>query len=163
MSELHKDEDMRNQDLNAQNDNFEYVHFTGEVDSQRGRTAYSTPEKAYEQFNVAHVARIHNDAYLNDQRNRNLQITEDEEQMRLRHIAEEHEQRLRHQETEHQILMQQWGQQQMLQQAMQTLVMRLLSGGITNEQIGARDVLEQAMSLMSKTSDLTPPANTGNK
>ena len=156
-----KDEDMHNQDLQA--DNFDYVHYTGEVDSQRGRAAYSSAEKAFEQFNVAHVARIHNDAYLNDQRNRNLQITEDEEQMRLRHISEEHEQRLRHQETEHQILMQQWGQNQMIQQAMQALVMRLLSGGITNEQIGARDILEQAMSLMSKTSDLTPPANTGTK
>lgn len=159
MSDIRKDEEMHNQDLNAQN--LDYEHYTGEVDSQRGRTAYSSAEKAFEQFNVAHVARIHDDAYLNDQRNRNLQITEDEEQMRIRHIAEEHEQRLRHQETEHQILMQQWSQNQIMQQAMQALVMRLLSGGITNEQIGARDILEQAMSLMSKTSDLTPPANVG--
>jgi len=152
---------MQNQDLNAQNDNFGYTHFTGEIDSQRGRAAYSSAEKAYEQFNVATSQRIQVDAALAEERLRNMQFTEDERQFRLRAAEEEHAQRLRHQETEHQLMMQAWTNNIFNTNVLNALMLRIVSGGITNEQMAAREVLDQLSSLMAKTTDLTPPANIG--
>lgn len=162
--------DYNNSDQNFTGTETEFT-YTGQIDSQRGRAAYSSAEKAMEQFNTIQIQRSREQAYQDDQRNRNLQqahteaefrarIAQEEHAERLRQQQEAHEQRMRHQETEHQLVMQQWGQNQVANQGMQLLMMRLLSGGITNDKVGAEDLLENVASLMAKTNDLTPPART---
>ena len=146
MSELHKDEDMRNQDLNAQNDNFEYVHFTGEVDSQRGRGAYSSAEKAYAQFNADILATNRANANLAQQQQATIAFMDQDRQQTLRHSDELFHQSLREMEDLH------------------TVQLQILSGANTTDKMDARSSLEtiQGMmqALLNKLDALTPPVST---
>jgi DNA-binding transcriptional regulator PaaX len=122
---------------------------TGQIDSERGRGAYSSAEKTYQQFNDTE-----------NQIQRNVQFTEDERQYRLRVAQEEHAQRMRHQETEHQLLMQIWSNNVISSQAVNSVLVRLASNGASDDQVNIGNVVEQIAAIMSKTTDLTPPAAT---
>lgn len=124
------------------NESVDEFVYTGQIDSQRGRSVYSSPEKAYEQFNQIAVVR-----------ERDVQFTEDERQFRLRVAEEEHNLRMRHAETEHQLFMGQLA-------ALNVVSLRLVNGGATTEQLATKELLEQLATIMAKTTDLTPPAAT---
>ena len=137
-------------DLTTDNEHVDFQRYTGQIDSQRGRTAYQAAGKAYAQFDNVQLQRV-----------RDAQFTEDERQFRLRVAQEEHAQRMRHQETEHQLSMAQWQNNQELFAVLQTLIVRGIGAEENVQNLASKELLEQIATLMSKTTDLTPPANIG--
>ncbi len=139
-------EDMRNQDLNAQNDDFEYVHWTGEVDGQRGRAAYSAAEKAYTQFNETALMNGHANMTLAQQQQQNVAFGTQDQQQTLKHADELFHQSLRHLDDLH------------------TVQLQILSGANTTDKMDARATLDTVtgmmQALLAKLDALTPPVST---
>ncbi len=144
--DLHQDEDMHNQDLNGLNTDDVQYNVSKEIDSERGRGAYSFAEKAYTQFNEVAAANARANGALAQQQQANIAFDAQDKQQTLRHNDELFHQSLRHVDDLH------------------TVRLQILSGANTVDKMDARATLDTVTGLMQalldKLAALTPPTST---
>lgn len=152
------------QDQAGQNEETSQVALTdrtGQVDSQRGRAAYSSAEKTYMQWSedmeasrtarALHFQQMQQDyAALSHEREMNFAFNNQDRQQTLRHNDLNHYQYLNNVNATANQALQTAG-------ALATVTLQMLSGANTTDKMDARSVLEQMSSILDKAIALTPP------
>lgn len=134
-----------------------FKNVTGQIDSQRGRAAYSSAEKAFKQLNDAEDVGMHQNGALAQQFEANVAFGEQDKQQTLRHDDELFHQYMMHNNEQfHQVLAH--------DNDLHSVNLQLLMNGVVNNQMSVVSALQtmtaQMQALQDKMLALTPPVST---
>lgn len=133
-----------------------FKNITGEIDSQRGRGAYSSAEKAFKQLNDATDVSVRQNGALAQQFEANVAFGEQDKQQTLRHNDAMFHQAFEHNNEEfHQALRH--------VDDLHVVMVQTLMNGVVDNQLSMAQALQtmtaQIQALQDKMVALTPPVS----